>query len=82
MRSPNFLDRLSESQIGATVKHLRVGDVENAMIEIPPVGEQKRIVEKVDLLMKLCDELEIRINHSIENGDRLVEAAIGSMTAA
>ncbi|MGB1253389.1 MAG: restriction endonuclease subunit S [Candidatus Promineifilaceae bacterium] len=57
MTSPNFLARLTESSIGATVKHLRVGAVETAALPLPPFKEQKRIVAKVDELLGMCDRL-------------------------
>ncbi len=53
--------RLSELQ-GAraytTVDHLSSGQIENAIVPLPPLAEQKRIVAKVDELMALCDRLE------------------------
>jgi len=53
--------RLSELQ-GAkaytTVDHLSSGQIENAVVPLPPLAEQKRIVAKVDELMALCDRLE------------------------
>jgi type I restriction enzyme, S subunit len=43
---------------------------------MPPTNEQKRIVEKVDQLMKLCDKLESRIVKSKEESGRLVGAIL------
>jgi type I restriction enzyme S subunit len=41
---------------------------------LPPYNEQKRIVEKVDKLMSLCDELEEKIIESQKNVDLLMQA--------
>ena len=39
-----------------------------AVVPLPPLEEQKRIVEKVDKLMMLCDDLlaNIRISESLK----------------
>ncbi|MGN6728907.1 MAG: restriction endonuclease subunit S [Rhodanobacteraceae bacterium] len=53
--------RLSELQgkkAYTTVDHLSSKQIENVVVPIPPLAEQKRIVAKVDELMALCDRLE------------------------
>jgi type I restriction enzyme S subunit len=70
LTEPHLLERASSEAIGSTVKHLRVGDVEELSIPLPPLAEQRRIVAKIDKLMALCDEL-----------DRAIEAATNQQTA-
>lgn len=60
----HFLEGASLHAVGLTVKHLRVGDVENLNIPLPPLAEQHRIVAKVDELMALCDQLKSRLQTS------------------
>ena len=43
---------------------------------IPPLNEQKRIVAKVDELMKLYDELEKQLRQSKEKSERLMQAVL------
>lgn len=43
---------------------------------LPPLNEQKRIVEKVDKLMKVCDELELRIEKSKKYSEQLMESIL------
>lgn len=48
----------------------------NLVIAVPPLAEQKRIVEKVDSLMALCDELEKKIEEQKEYSNKLMESII------
>ena len=50
----------------------------NYIIPLPPLEEQKRIVEKVDSLMILCDELEKKMNEQKEYSNKLMESIIKS----
>jgi len=51
------------------------------MIPLPPLEEQKRIVAKVYQLMALCDELEMRIRKSQEDGEKITNAVLSNLTA-
>lgn len=64
LTEPSLLIRALPAAVGATVKHLRVGDVENLEIALPPLAEQRRIVAKVNELMALCDKLKSEISTS------------------
>lgn len=50
--------------------------LKKTLIPLPPLKEQKRIVEKIDQLMKLCDELEKKINENQNNSELLMEAVL------
>lgn len=50
LTEPHLLERASVNAVGLTVKHLRVGDVENLNIPLPPLNEQYRIIDKVNIL--------------------------------
>jgi type I restriction enzyme S subunit len=45
---------------GVGLKHVTKGQIESLQIPLPPLEEQKRIVAKVDELMRLCDRLEVQ----------------------
>ncbi|MEY3787480.1 MAG: hypothetical protein RLZ75_1687, partial [Pseudomonadota bacterium] len=61
LTEPHLLERSSDSAIGSTVKHLRVGAVEELNIPLPPIAEQHRIVSRIDELMAICNQLKSQI---------------------
>jgi type I restriction enzyme, S subunit len=75
---PGILQRANKKAIGATVKHLRVRDVEGIPIMIPPLAEQKRIVAKVDELMAICDQLETKLTNAQSLNKRFTQAVLSS----
>lgn len=49
---------------GATIKHFTGQALARYVIGLPPLEEQKRIVAKVNQLMSLCDELEVKLHQA------------------
>lgn len=63
-KSPSFLNTGKQLMTGcAGQQRVPRSYIENYIIGLPPLEEQKRIVAKVDELMKLCDELEEQIKN-------------------
>jgi type I restriction enzyme S subunit len=56
--------------------------IEQIVISIPPLNEQKRIVAKVDKLMDLCDELEKQQEEQNKTHYLLVKTLLESLTHA
>ena len=65
-----------DKQVEMARPNLSMGNISKFIIPIPPLNEQKRIVLKVDQLMKLCDELEEQVKESQKNSELLMEAVL------
>lgn len=57
-------------------KNINISILQDVLIPLPPLEEQKRIVAKVNQLMALCDELEAKLRQTNEDSERLMNAAI------
>lgn len=58
LMSYSTLVKLTEKQKGLGAKHINVSDVCKLVFPLPPLAEQRRIVARVDALMKEIDKLE------------------------
>jgi type I restriction enzyme, S subunit len=76
LTSRGFLERIQHTLKGAFVKHLRVGDVENAPIPLPPLAEQHIIVTRVNSLMAVIDELEKQVAERKEQAQLLMQTVL------
>jgi type I restriction enzyme S subunit len=58
VNSPFVKKQSADGTEGVGNKNLVLKKINNFSLPIPPLNEQKRIVEKINQLMSLCDELE------------------------
>jgi type I restriction enzyme S subunit len=58
LRSPYFLDYTIQCGYGVKMPRLSTTDACNGMIPLPPLAEQKRIVEAIDKWFALIDSIE------------------------
>ncbi|WP_263810298.1 MULTISPECIES: restriction endonuclease subunit S [Salinibacter] len=56
--------------------NLSVGKIRSIAIPIPPLNEQKRILEKATPLRSVCNDLEDLLSDSAEHGEQLLKAAL------
>lgn len=74
--STSFLDALLAMHKGIGAKHVNVGDMRNAVIPLPPLPEQSRIVTRVTALRRLCADLRQRLAERQSVQARLAEALV------
>ena len=58
LKSPMFIQYVNQLTYGVKMPRLGTEDGKNALLALPPLAEQKRIVSKVEELMQLVDKLE------------------------
>ncbi|WP_024674818.1 restriction endonuclease subunit S [Pseudomonas syringae] len=80
IQSPSFQSRMIEAAIGMTVKHLRVGGVEDLMVPVPPKTEQDKIVAIVDALFGTCDRYADQLFRKHRFATNLAASAVSSIT--
>lgn len=71
-----------EAQQTTNIAHLSLGRLAEIEFPLPPLAEQKRIVAKVDQLMALCDDLEVRQTKKRVVGTRLTKSAFEAVSTA
>jgi type I restriction enzyme S subunit len=75
LHSPHFTDQIDPGRSNG-VPHISSKQVEGAEIFVPLLGEQRRIVAKVNELMTVCDRLEARLATARSESRRLLEAVL------
>ena len=74
------LSKLQGTKAYTTVDHLSGAQIAEAVIGLPPVEEQSRIVARVEELMRLCDVLEAKGRLEAEQHARLLSTLLGTLT--
>jgi type I restriction enzyme S subunit len=67
----NYQDLRSLAEGGAQ-PNLNVGKIKSLCIPLPPLAEQKRIVEKVEALLTLCEQVQAGLVAAEEARQRLL----------
>ena len=66
----------SEAYQMAGQPNIKIPTLENLLFPMPPLEEQKRIVQKVDELMHYCNELEASIKESESQNEKLLQQVL------
>lgn len=79
LRSPYFYSLMRDGMSGVAITRVTLTKLNNALVPIAPLAEQKRIVEKVEQLMDLCDELESNLRLALGDSEKIMEAVFKSL---
>lgn len=82
LRSNSVLSYIREASRTMNQPNLSIKDLKNLSVFLPPIAEQNYIVEKVERLMKLCDELEVKLKDSYSHQEKLMEVAALQLIAS
>jgi type I restriction enzyme S subunit len=84
LKSNYILNKIFESETGtANQGNIGVRAINELVIPMSPLNEQKRIVEKVDSLMTFCDKLEKALEKKVHYGELSAKSifnAVGSVS--
>ncbi len=62
IRSPFFELQINNSVAGTAYSALTIIKLKNMFIPLPPLAEQKRIGERLEKLLPLCDRLREKVS--------------------
>lgn len=57
-------------------KTINQGHISNYVVPLPPHAEQQSIVTKIEMLLSLCDQLEIQITQNQTHAEKLMQAVL------
>ena len=77
-----FRQHLQGESVGTTMTNLNQRILLNALLALPPLAEQSRIVTRVEALMRLCDALEAKGQLEAAQHAQLVSTLLGTLTGS
>ena len=74
--SPILQKEINGRSWGTAQPCLYINQIKELTIPLPPLAEQKRIVQKLDELMQYCNELEASIKQSESQNEKLLQQVL------
>jgi len=79
MLSTTFLSIAIKKDTRVAMPKINQEELNKITVPIPPLNEQKRIVEKVESLMKICDEQEKNLTEAKDSINKLNQAILSEV---
>lgn len=76
LKRSDFLSYVNSVTKGMKMPRLGTIQGQKALIPLPPLAEQDRIVKRIEQLMQLCDELQNGIQQSKIENEKLLQGAL------
>ena len=76
LKRPEFIKKVTELSYGTKMPRLGTSDAKTSVHPIPPLEEQRRIVERVEQLFQICDQLELDLILSRSLGDKFARSVV------
>lgn len=76
LMSNSIKESICKKATGTTALGIKASKLKGVILPLPPLNEQKRIIEKVDQLMALCNELERTVEQSKRESEMLMQALL------
>ena len=77
--SPNIFEQFNNLASGSTVRNLNIRLVSSVKIPIPPIQEQKQIVEILDKTFEAIDKAKVNIEKNIQNTKELFQSRLNEI---
>ncbi|MGB7816651.1 MAG: restriction endonuclease subunit S [Methylotenera sp.] len=82
MTAPFFYAEMRSEMTGVAITRVTLAKLNNAVIPLPPLAEQHRIVAKVDELMALCDQLKTGITAANQQQQAIADSLVAQAVTA
>jgi len=79
LRSPFFYKEMRAGMTGVAITRVTLKKLHDAIVPLPPLPEQHRIVARIDQLMALCDTLEQQIDATTGKQTELLSAVMAQV---
>ena len=79
--SETFLSMAVKNDTRVAMPKINQDELNRILVPVPPLEEQRRIVAKVDQLMKLCDELEAKLTRAQSISENLMASVVNYIFA-
>jgi type I restriction enzyme S subunit len=76
LESPLYWKQIIAKSMGTGQPNVNGTSLGELVMSFPPLEEQKRIVEKVEKLMATCDELELEVQNSKIETEKLMQSVL------
>ncbi len=76
LKGPNMQRVVKERITGSATPHLFQRDIKKFELLIPPIKEQKKIVEEIERRLSVCDKMEATITESLQKAESLRQSIL------